>query len=215
LGLAHAAWAHAKRLGSGEAAPPGVDDAQQCIALANRALAADSNDATVLAIAGLHIMTVKGDRDRGYGLVMRAVELNPNSFLVVNFAGFANRERGNFDEAIACHLRALRFMPGAPEVIWCFTAIASAHLSAGRFDEALAWAWRAHDIYDSLEWTQIVLAAAYAHLDRLDEARDALRVVTSKRHGLTIGRLFGPNLGPGPHDDFLVAGLVKAGVPLS
>jgi TolB-like protein len=213
--LAHAAWAHAKRLGSSGEAPAGVDDAQECIALLERALAADSNDATVLAIAGLHIMTVKGDSDRGYGLVKRALALNPNSFLVVNFAGFAHRHHGNFDEAIGCHLRALRFMPGAPEVIWCFTAIAAVHLSAGRFEEALAWALRAHDIYDALEWTQSVLAAAYAHLDRMDEAQEALQVVHSQRPGLTIARLFGRNQSPGPHDGFLVAGLVKAGIPLS
>lgn len=212
--LAHASWAHAKRLGSG-GSPPGVDDARQCITLAQRALATDSNDATVLAIAGLHLMAVKGDEDRGYGIVMRAFALNPNSFLVANFAGFAHRQHGNFDEAIACHLRALQFMPGAPEVIWCYTAIATAHLSAGRFEEALIWALRSHDIYDALEWTQTVLAAAYAHLGRLEEAREALQVVTAARPGLTIGELFGRNQSPGPHDGFLVEGLVKAGIPLT
>lgn len=208
--LAHASWAHAKRLGSGKAAPPGVDDAAECIALSRRALAADSNDATVLAIAGLHLMDV--EPDRGYGIVMRAFELNPNSFLVANFSGFANRRHGNFDDAIACHLRALRFLPGAPEVIWCLTAIGEAHLSAGRFEEALIWALRAHDIYNRLEWTQTVLAAAYAHLDRLDEARDALQIVTAARPGLTIAKFFG-NKSPGPHDGFMAEGLAKAGIP--
>jgi TolB-like protein len=210
--LAHASWAHAKRLGSGGKAPPGVDDAQECIDLAERALAADGNDATVLAIAGLHLMTVKGDLDRGYGIVKRALALNPNSFIVANFAGFAHRHYGNFDEAIACHQRALRFMPGAPEVIWCFTAIAVAHLSAGRFEDALAWALRAHEIVNTLEWTQTALAAAYAHLDRLDEAREALQVVLSARPGLTVRQLLDR---PSPHDHFLVSGLVKAGIPPS
>ena len=210
----HAAWARAKRLGSGDEAPHGIDDARDCIALAERALAADSNDATVLAIAGLHIMTVQGDIDRGHGIVMRALELNPNSFVVVNFSGFAHRYRGNFDEAIACHLRALRFMPGAPEVMWCYTAIAAVHLSAGHYEQALEWAQRSHDIYNALEWTQTVLAAAYSHLDRLDEARDALQIVLAEHPGLTIARLFGPNQAPGVHDQQLVAGLVKAGIPL-
>jgi TolB-like protein len=210
--LAHASWAHAKRRGSGGKAPPGVDDARECIDLAERALAADSNDATVLAIAGLQIMTVKGDLERGYRIVMRALALNPNSFIVVNFAGFAHRHYGNFDDAIACHMRALGFMPGAPEVVWGFTAVAVAHLSAGRFEEALAWALRAHEITSTLEWTQTVLAAAYAHLDRVDEARDALQVVLSARPGLTVHQLFDP---PNAHDHFLVSGLVKAGIPLN
>jgi TolB-like protein len=211
--LAHASWAHAKRLGSGKAPPPGVDDAAACIALSRRALAADSNDATVLAIAGLHLMDVEGERDRGYSIVMRAFALNPNSFLVANFSGFANRRHGNFDDAISCHLRALRFLPGAPEVIWCLTAIAEAHLSAGRFEEALTWALRSHAIYDRLEWTETVLTSAYAHLGRLDEARDASQIVTAARPGLTIANFFGRNKSPGPHDEFLVAGLVKAGIP--
>jgi adenylate cyclase len=210
--LAHACWAHAKRLGSGKT-PPGVDDAQKCIELAYRALAADSNDATVLAITGLQLMAVKEDEERGYGLVMRAFALNPNSFLVANFAGFAHRQHGSFDEAVACHLRALAFMPGAPEVIWCYTAIAVAHLSAGRFEEALVWALRARDIYDGLEWTQTTLAAAYAHLGRIDEARAALEVVTAARPGLTIADFFGRNQAPGRHDGYLVEGLVKAGIP--
>lgn len=209
--LAHASWAHAKRRGSGKA-PPGIDDARECIDLAERALAADGNDATVLAIAGLHIMTVKGDLDRGYGIVKRALALNPNSFTVVNFAGFAHRHQGNFDEAITCHMRALGFMPGAPEVIWCFTAIAVAHLSAGRFEEALAWALRGHEIVNTVEWTQTVLAAAYAHLGRIDEAQEALQTVLSARPGLTVHQLLGQ---PGPHDQFMVSGLVKAGMPLS
>lgn len=210
--LAHACWAYAKRLGSGQT-PPGIDDAQKCIELAKRALAADSNDATVLAIAGLQLMAVKEDEERGYGIVMRAFALNPNSFLVANFAGFAHRQHGNFDDAVACHLRALGFMPGAPEVIWCYTAIAAAHLSAGRFEEALVWALRARDIHDGLEWTQTTLAAAFAHLGRIDEARDALQVVTAARPGLTIAGFFGRNQKPGPQDGFLVEGLVKAGIP--
>jgi TolB-like protein len=210
--LAHASWAYAKRLGSGKT-PPGVDDAHKSLELARRALAADSNDATVLAIAGLHLMAVKEDEERGYGIVMRAFALNPNSFLVANFAGFAHRQHGNFDDSIACHLRALGFMPGAPEVIWCYTAVAAAHLSAGRFEEALVWALRARDLYDGLEWTQSTLAAAYAHLGRFDEARDALKVVTAARPELTVAELFGRNQTSGPHDAFLVEGLVKAGIP--
>ncbi|KKB82822.1 hypothetical protein VW29_14775 [Devosia limi DSM 17137] len=81
-----------------------------------------------------------------------------------------------------------------------------------RFVQALVWASRSRDIYDGLEWTQTVLAAALAHLGRIDEARDALRVVTAARPGLTIGELFGRNQRPGPHDGFLVEGLVKAGI---
>lgn len=210
--LAHASWAYAKRLGSGTT-PRGANDAQKGIELARRALAADSNDAAVLAIAGLQLMAVEDDAERGYGIVMRAFALNPNSFLVANFAGFAHRQHGNFDEAVACHMRALGFMPGAPEVIWCYTAIAVAHLSARRFEEALVWALRARDVYDGLEWTQTTLAAAFAHLGRIDEARDALRVVTAARPGLTIAEFFGRNQKPGPHDGLLVEGLVKAGIP--
>lgn len=63
-------------------------------------------------------------------------------------------------------MRVLGFMPGAPEVIWCYTAIAVAHLSAGRFEQALVWALRARDDHDGLEWTQTTLSAAFAHLGR-------------------------------------------------
>ncbi len=78
----------------------------------------------------------------------------------------SHRQHGNFDEAVVCHMRVLGFMPGAPEVIWCYTAIAVAHLSAARFEQALVWALRARDDHDGLEWTQTTLAAAFAHLGR-------------------------------------------------
>lgn len=209
--LAHAAWAHAKRKWRGAPVPPGVDDARMCIAYAERALAADGNDAIVLAIVGSEFMSVKNDPEAGFALIQRAVELNPNSQLVVNLAGFAHHRRGAYDEAIALHLRALRLCPGAAEGFWCLNGIAQANLSAGRFELALHWSTRTIEMFSGLDFAHLIQAAAYAHLDRLTEAQASVRAALSIKPTLTLSAV-GIGEPPAPRDLFLARGLAKAGL---
>jgi TolB-like protein len=213
--LAHASWAHAKRVASGEPAPPGVDDIKACIDLAERAVAADSNDAAVLAIAALHITSVKGDVQRGLDLMMRALALNPNSFVVVNFAGFAHANNEDYDKAIECHLRAVQLSPGASERVWALAGVAGGHLHAGRFEDALIWALRALDASDEYVWAHAILVASYVHLGRHEEAQAALATMLAPRPGLTIAKLWAPNVPTPGTDRYLLEGLRRAGIPQS
>ncbi len=208
--VALSSWAHGKRVGTGAEAP---DDSVKCVALAERAVTLGHDDAVVLAIAGRFIMDLGGHPDRGYELMVRALELNPNSALVVSFAGHAYRMNGQYDDAIACSMRALELMPGAPEAFWNLLGIANCHLGTGRFEEAVTWCRRALEANSKVIWTYAMLAAAYAHLGRREDAGAALQSLLGLRPGMTVAGLFPGTPRQGTGDWKLVEGLLAAGLP--
>lgn len=211
--LIHAAWAHELRLTRGGTAPDGVDDAAEAIALVERALLADGNDAVVLVLGGIILITVKGDRERGLALIRRAVALNPNSLLVANVAGYAHFFCGNYDEAIASHSRFLQLGPGLPDAFWSLNGIARSHLAAGRPEEALVWGLRGLAASSGVDFGYCVVAAAYAHLGRAEEAEETLARALEIWPQLTIAGLLGRSGQPDGRDRLLVEGLLKVGMP--
>lgn len=213
--LAYAAWAHEKRLTRGGVAPPGVDDAKATIALAERAIAADSNDAIVLVIAGVSLITVKNDAEGGFALIRRALSLNPNSLLVACVAGYAHFHCGGFDESIDCYLRAVQLSPSVPEGFSILGCIARSHLAAGRTEEALAWGLRSLELYTGFDVAHCVVAASFAHLGHLGEARAAVQQALSTWPTLTIASLLGSIAQPEGRHRLLIKGLLKAGLPAS
>ena len=207
--LAVAGWARFKRMDHGDSSSIEADK-RDGLALFERALAAGWDDAVVLAICGFYIHAAKGDRTRGIELMQRALSLNPNSFPVVNLSGYAFRAEGDFDRAIACHLKALNLMPGAPEAIWCLDGLASANLAAGQFEDALVWILRSLDIRGADHWTGAIAAAIYAQLGRLEEAEDAL--VPVRAAGRTVASFVPNPAAPPPGDRHFAEGLLKAGL---
>lgn len=207
------AWAHETRLTRGGVAPDGVDDAREAIELSRRALEADGNDGIVLAIAGIIRMTVAGEPVPGLALIKRARALNPNSLLIANIAGYAHFFCNEYDEAIACHARFLQLSPGLPEAFWSLTGIARSQLAAGRIEEALAWGLRGLDASEGVDFTHCIVAAAYAHLSRPDEATAAIGRALKLWPGLSITSLLGRTGQPEGRDRVLVEGLRLAGLP--
>jgi TolB-like protein len=211
--LAYAAWSHEARLTRMGVAPPGVDDAAAAIDLADRALAADPNDAMVLLVAGTITITVKHDFDAGFALVQRALALNPNSAVIVTTAAYFHFHQGDFDGAIACALRALLLVPGGPDAVWTQSGLARFYLSAGRFEDALTWSLRAVASPTAIDFAYCVLAAAYAGLERPADARAALATARSMWPALTVSSLLGAGALPTSRDRFLTQGLLTAGLP--
>jgi adenylate cyclase len=212
--LAWCAWAHEKRLTRGGSAPPGVDDAREALELAERAMAADSADALVLLVAGVVRLTIAREDDAGFALIMRALAVNPNSLPIINTAGYAYYHRCDYDNAISCRTRALELIsPGSPDGFWILSGIARAHLGAGRFEEALTWGLRAREATTALDFAYCVVAASYAHLGRLHEAREGVAAARAIWPELTITRLVGHYGQPRECDRLLAEGLRAAGLP--
>jgi TolB-like protein len=211
--LALCAWAHERRYTRGGVAPPGVDDASEAMALSERALGLDPNDAVVVMIAGVVLMTIKDDTESGLARIKQAAALNPNSMIIVNVAGWAHTHLQDYDEAIAWHLRALQLGVDLAESHWTLSGLARAYLSAGRVEEALVWGLRGLEVHPGLDFTHCIVAASYALLGRMDEARKALDVALAIWPGLTIGKLL---VWPEAHevqDRLLAEGLRQAGLP--
>jgi TolB-like protein len=211
--LVHAASAHEMRLTRGWPAPPDADDARAAVDLAERALAVGSNDAVVLVLAGLIMVTVKDDRPAGIALIRRAQDLNPNSLLVANVAGYVNFFCGDYDEAVACHARFLQLCPDTTEAYWSMNGMARSHLAAGRFEAALRWGRRGLEAAEGIDMAHCVVAAAHAHLGQQKEAEAALQRARTLWPALTIASLLGRTGQPEGRDRLLAEGLRKAGLP--
>ncbi len=158
----------------------GDDDHQRGIELVERALANARDDAVILSLCAMMLIHNVKDYDRGLELSRRAVALNPNNLTVMMFAGIAQLHLGSLDEAIAYSEHAIRLSPAVDGAHWPLTAIAHAHVVRGDYEQAIAWAKRSVSSNPSYVCTYWMLAAANAHLGRMDEAR---------RHVATLKRL--------------------------
>lgn len=137
----------------------------------------------VLAIVGWMFIFLNGEHDSGLALNRRAVEINPNSLIALNFAGLAEHFAGDLDQAIAYHTRALELSPGALDNFWSLTGGAMSHLFARRYEEAIAWATRSLETYNEWDMTYVALIAAHGHLGQLEEAREYHKRWSALRRG--------------------------------
>jgi TolB-like protein len=211
--LVLAAWAHEKRFTFGGTAPPGVDDRQTCLALADQALEADADDPIVLVLVGYFRILFRHDYT-GMALCERALALNPNNLLVLNIAGIAHLFGGDLDESLFCHVRALELSPGAPDNYVSLHGVAAAHYMAGRFEEAIAWAERSIELNKGHIYNYLFIACSNAQLDRPAEAQTALRSALALWPDLTIAlEMEGTSMRFPERDALWVDGLRKAGMP--
>ena len=96
-----------------------------------------------LGTAGFALADVVDDLDQGDALIERALALNPNFAWAWLFSGWVKISLGEPEAGIERVSRALRLSPKDPQAFSMQGAIASAHLAAGRYAEALSWAERA------------------------------------------------------------------------
>ncbi|MBN9308395.1 MAG: adenylate/guanylate cyclase domain-containing protein [Devosia sp.] len=164
----------------------GADDQQRGIELVERALAHARDDAVILSLGSMMLIHNLKDYDRGLELSRRAVALNPNNLTVMIFAGIAQLHLGRIEDAIAYSEHAIRLSPALDGAHWPLTAIAHAHMVRGDYEEALAWAKRSLTANASFVCTYWMLAAADAHLGRIEEARRHLATLMRLSPGVTV-----------------------------
>jgi pentatricopeptide repeat protein len=142
--------------------------------LARQALRVDPDDPNVLALVAFVLGYFDEDIDVAIGLIDHGLTLNPSSAAGWHWSGVLRIFAGQPGLAIQHLETSLRLNPRdrpAPYV----NSIGEAHFFNRQFDEAAA------NLLESLEraWsspvTYRVLAACYAHMGRLDEAREIVR----------------------------------------
>jgi adenylate cyclase len=156
-------------------------DRRKGIGFARRALEVGGEDPGVLANAAQALAYFGEEIGAMMALIDRALALNPNYARGWNVSGILRLWAGLPDVAIEHANASLRLSPRAG-IGTSLTLIGAAHFYARRFDEAVPKLRLAIEEYPGFPQPYRVLAACYAQMDRLDEAReiaDRLRAITS------------------------------------
>jgi TolB-like protein len=167
--LAFAALCCHRLLLDGRSKDP-VADRRKGADLAKRALEVAGEDPVVLAYAALVLASFGDDIGTMIGLVDRALALNPNYAGGWSISGLLRLWAGEPDIAIDHVDVALRLSPRA-RVGPSLLILGGAHFFSRRFDEALPKLLLGIQDDPSFPIAYHILAACYAHMGRLDEAR--------------------------------------------
>jgi TolB-like protein/class 3 adenylate cyclase len=178
--LSWAAICHLRLVTEGWTKAP-ENDRQKGVDLARRALQVEENDPRVLVNAAVVLANLGEDIGAMMGLVDRALTLNPSFARGWNLSGLLRVFAGQHDLAIEHIETALRLSPrervGTPLGI-----IGAAYFFKRRFDEAETKLLLAIQEQPETPTAYRALAACYAHMGRLAEARAIvakLRTITS------------------------------------
>jgi len=155
---------------------PGAPALAEALEVAKRAVAAD-NSAPHARIALAATLLGTGRTDEAKIEVDRAVEIDPESALVLLLGGQVNAYAGSPEEAIEQCRASLRLNPRDPMVYARYQNMAVAHFALADYGQALDCTRRvAHMLPEWLEARTFEIASL-AMMDRDDEAREAAAAV--------------------------------------
>lgn len=184
----------------------------------NTALSLAPNDARAHMSLGLVDIWTRRPAE-GIARCKHALQLDGNLALAHALIGYGKLFVSRLEETEPHIVEALRLSPRDP---WAFLWMAYVGMSKNRpggYEQAIAWFRRSIEANPNFPHTHFHLASALSHLDRIDEARSALKV------GLALNPIYtisgDRSVWAGASDDptFLTAlellfdGLRKAGAP--
>jgi len=178
-------------------------DNRKAADFARRALQVASDDPGVLANAAVVLAALGEDIGTMMTLIDRALALNPSFARGWFQSGFIRLMPGQADLAIEHVETSLRLSPRG-RIGFPFAVIGQAHFVSRRYDKALPNLLLAIQDDPSFPPPYRNLAACYAHMGRLDEARDVVR-----RLRAITPAVISPNmpLRNPEHRDLLLSGL--------
>ena len=195
----------------GYAADPQFDR-KEAVRLLRLVLSIDDSDADTLAWAAFISANIVGDCESSVEMADRAVALNPNSLQAWGCRGWVYRVAGLPEEAIRSFERAIRISPVDQRLHGPFTGMGFALIEVGRFEEAIVAGKKALRQNNSYSPGYRCLAAAFAHLGRDAEAREAAaRMLVVDPAFTTISAWTAR--GGSTNAKLLTEGLRKAGLP--
>jgi TolB-like protein/class 3 adenylate cyclase len=157
-----------------------VEDKRQAAVFARQALQVAGDDPRVLADAAFALAFLGEDIGAMMALVDRALALNPGFARGWYISGSLRLLAGELEIAIEHAENSLRLSP-RERVGWAHYVIGAAHFFSRRFEEAVQKFLLAMQEDPSATSTYRILAASYAHIGRLEEAREViarLRAIT-------------------------------------
>ena len=184
---------------------------KEAVRLARLALSIDDGDPDILAMAALISAYMVGDSESEIEMADRAVALNPNSYFAWSGRGWVYIFAGQLEEAVRSFERAIRMSPVDPMLHTTLAGMGFAFIGLGRFDEAIGAGKKAQRQNPSYPATYSCLAAAFGHLGRDAEAREAAARVLELDPGFAISAWIAR--GGQPNEKLYIEGLRKAGLP--
>ena len=195
-----------------------VSDAQLAkgLKLARLAIEAGKDDPDALWMGGYVLAVCAGERSTAASIIQRALVLNPNSAYAWSANGWVLSFGGHSDPAVDAFQRAIRLSPLDPLGYTFAGGLALAHLAAGRYEDTTDWA--AQSLRDQPRYAIAIRmkVVSFAHLGRLDVARQWLKRLLEIQPGLTIAgwkTTYGATFLAPELLDVYVEGLRKAGLP--
>ena len=177
--LALAAYCHASLDGIGRVADRDANR-QKALDLAHRALRVAGDDALALAATAHVLGYFNEDIHAAIATIDRSLALNPSLAYGWRWSGFARLYAGNPELAIEHFERSIRLNPR--DLRWAqLTGIGIAHFFRRRFETSATSLLPALHENPTYPLANRFLAACYAHMGRLDEAREVvarLRTIT-------------------------------------
>lgn len=180
--------------------------------LAKRAIVIEERNEYAHWILGF-IQLMRRKHELAVAELKRAIELNPNCSLAFGSLGTVLSYSGEPDESIKNNEIAIRLNPRDISIFFRYSGLAMAHFVAGRYSEAVQWARKCIHRKPSWRVGHAVLATSLAHLNLLEEAKEAVNNYIANIPNETISKLrFLPFKN---HDDArrFEEGLRKAGLP--
>ena len=147
---------------------------REVISLARRALRVAGDDPYVLGNVAYVLGYFGEDIDAAVELIDRALAFNPSFAIGWQRSGWLRLWAGEPDLAIEHFETALRLSP-RERLAGSYMAIGVGHFFARRFEEAAAMLLRSLQEHAGWAPTYRFLAACYAHIGKLDEARETVR----------------------------------------
>jgi adenylate cyclase len=178
--LASLALCHSQNFlsGWGDAAA----EREQGLVLARRARDAAPNDPMTVTSAAGALLNLGEDPDPLKRWVAGSLERNPSHAFGWLWSGWIRTAAGEAEIAIGHFETSLRLDPRAARKAWHLTGMGMCHFFQRRLDQAAALLEASYDELPTYSLTTWFLAACYAQMGRLGEAREF-----AGRHGISPG----------------------------
>ena len=141
----------------------------------------------------------------------RALELNSNDAEAFAYMGIHLDATGRPDEAIDCYHKAMRLNPYYPA--WYLWKLGDAYYATSRYKEALTPLKEAVSRNPKLKRARLGLAASYAQLDRIEEARKEMAELLTHHPDASIKQEGLWEFASADVEERRLEGLRKAGLP--
>jgi TolB-like protein len=188
---------------------PGTDYEAKILGQANRAIVLDPNNVQAFLTKGWYLSLVSHQYGEALGAANAGLAVNSNFVPLYIPRADAENSLGRYEQAKADTERAMRLSPRDPLLGLFHIVSGDAEISLKHFDAAIDEYRKAIDLGFREFFAYTNLAAAYAQVDKMDEAKAALTEASRLNPAITIKWMkeHTPNL-PAVFD-----GLHKAGVP--